>query len=182
MAMKEIFTIEEDSENEKTNSIAELESKMRQSLLSSLNGESKKNIKILLSEDSDDDFFFISEALYKSNLTYELNWVRDGAQTIQWLNESYDQGILPDLLLLDINMPKVNGHEVLAQLRSDPRFKNLLIIILTTSKSPNDIEKAYKSGANSFIVKNSKFNKLIDALNALKTFWFETAELPIIET
>ncbi len=128
-------------------------------------------VRILLAEDSDDDYFFISEALGRSTLNYKLDWVKNGSEAINWLDEHFNKGEVPDLFLLDINMPKLNGHEVLERLRADFRFKHLLTIVLTSSKSPIDIQIAYENGANSFIVKNSQFDQLVSAMNSLNSFY-----------
>lgn len=159
-------------------SLKRIEEKMKSALLSKLATKSSDQINILLAEDSNDDYFFISDALEKSEFKYRLDWVCDGAQVLEWLEEASLGNRLPDLLLLDINMPKLNGNEVLKELRSNPKFKNLLIIMLSNSKSPRDIQKSYDHGANSFIVKNSNFKEFVQVINSMIQFWFKTAKIP----
>ena len=167
---KEILTVDR----------CDLERKMLETLLQQEPLEhdpSIQELKILLAEDSRDDFFFISEALEKAAFKHRLEWVADGPKALQYLEENYP-GNLPSMILLDINMPKLNGHEVLRRIKADPRFKNILVVVLTSSRFELDVERAYDEGASSYITKNTNFNKLVEVLNSLYKFWFEIAKTP----
>ncbi len=186
MSFKKFFSLErcevENDESQEMSSFImkdDFERDMTETLLTPLpDAEALSEINIFLAEDSDDDYFLMSEALDRSIYKHKLTWLKNGKELIDKLEEAYTQTALPDLLLLDLNMPKVNGHEVLKFIKSDSRFKNILTIVLTSSKSPADIEMAYENGANAFLVKGSRFDKLVEAISSLKRFWFDYAQRP----
>ncbi len=130
---------------------------------------SKQNLKILLVEDDADDHLLTSEALEKSFKHFDLDWVQDGAEAREYLNNTYqrDASKLPDLILLDLNMPKVNGHQLLKEIKHNDKFKNIVTVVLTSSKSSNDMELAYETGADSYIVKSLRFSEMVEDLNVL---------------
>ncbi len=137
---------------------------------------SKQNLNILLVEDDADDHLLTTDALEKSFKYFDLDWVQDGAEAREYLNNAYqgDMSKLPDLILLDLNMPKVDGHQLLKEIKLNDKFKDIVTVVLTSSKSPNDMELAYETGADSYIVKSLRFSEMVEDLNSLAKFWFET--------
>lgn len=139
-------------------------------------------ITILLVDDDEDDLFFAEKALNKSGLPNRTYSVRDGIELMDYLHQrgsfSPKTAPLPDLILLDLNMPKMNGKEALKEIRSHKKFVHIPVILFTTSGSEEDIVEAYKLGANSYIRKPGDFKGLIEVMNTVKTYWIELATLP----
>jgi CheY-like chemotaxis protein len=136
-------------------------------------------LNILLKEDSEQDIFLISEVLEDSGILKSLNVVTNGVKAMQFLNKdaSYKDQLLPNLILLDINMPLMDGHETLAYIKSHDSLKHIAVIMLTTSSSSNDIKRAYSNHANSYIIKPHNIKELDNTINKLKEFWLNTAKL-----
>ena len=136
---------------------------------------------ILIADDDDDDKALIQEAIIESRLGYDLVSVNDGEDLLDYLNhKGRYTGLtpsLPDLILLDLNMPRKDGREALKEIRSDLHFKNIPVVILTTSNRKDDIEKCYSMGANSFITKPVIFSDLVKVVNTLDRFWPENIKL-----
>jgi len=130
---------------------------------------------ILLAEDNATDAELISEAFKECRLDYQLQTVSTGEEAIRVLHL---QDRNPDLFLLDLNLPKKGGLEVLREVRSDFRLATLPIIILTNSQSDEDILQAYGEGCNAYVRKPLGFDELVAAIQSLEEFWFETATLP----
>jgi len=131
---------------------------------------------ILLVEDNEDDELLCIRAFKKSNLQNGIQVARDGAEALDFLfctNNFSDRNKndLPELVLLDLKLPKYNGLEVLKRIRENELTKFLPVVILTTSKEESDIVKSYKLGANSFIRKPVDFNKFYEAVNQLGLYW-----------
>ena len=115
-----------------------------------------------------------------------LRFVRDGEELFDYLRHSGeyvdgDDAPLPDLILLDLKMPKKDGREVLQEIKSDPRFKRIPVVALTTSTAADDVGFSYEAGVNSYVTKPATFRELVDLMNTLSRYWFELAELPPIE-
>lgn len=132
----------------------------------------------LLADDGEDDVFFLRRAFEKAGIVYPLNVVPDGEEAISYLSGTgkYNDRAaypLPTVLLLDINMPRKNGHEVLAWVRSQPQFRKLPVIMFTSSKSESDVEKAYELGATSYFVKPSGYESLDQSMLILSKYWME---------
>lgn len=140
----------------------------------------RRQAKILLIEDNEGDVLLIEEALLEAKIDCELVVAKDGSEGIRILKElSQDKSmLLPDLILLDINLPKQNGHEVLASIKKNPALKKIPVIVLSTSSYDSDIEKAYELHANCYIVKPLEVNSFLIMVNSLKAFWFSTVKLP----
>ena len=130
--------------------------------------------QILLVEDSSTDAFLIQEALQQVDFDHKLEVVTDGEQAIDRLRS----GPRPDLMLLDLNLPRKDGREVLAEVKADPELKTLPVIVLTTSSSAPDITFAYKHHANSYVRKPLGLDRLIETAAAIRDFWVGTATLP----
>lgn len=139
-------------------------------------------INILLVDDDEDDLFFAQRALDKSNLPNNTYTVHNGIELLDYLNHrgayTPETAPRPDIILLDLNMPKMNGTEALKELRSHTELAHIPVILFTTSGAEQDIKTSYKLGANSYIKKPGDFNKLVEIMNALKTYWIEHATLP----
>jgi CheY-like chemotaxis protein len=141
---------------------------------------SNRVVKILLIEDNEGDIVLTMEALQELNLVTEVIIKKDGETAISYLREMVKSkpNQLPDLVLLDINLPKMNGHEVLGEIKNDPELKRIPILVLTTSSSENDILEAYRKHANCYITKPVDVNDFIRITSKIEEFWFNVVKLP----
>jgi len=139
-----------------------------------------KPLNILLVEDSEGDIILITEALEECNVSNEINIVKNGWEAMQYLKKKgqYSNAKVPDLVLLDINMPKMNGHEVLSNMKTNEDLKHIPVIMLTTSSSEGDIYKAYKNYANCYVTKPHEANKFSELVTTVENFWISTAQIP----
>jgi len=142
-----------------------------------------KPIIIVLAEDDEDDFILIRDALKELRILNELHWVKDGEELMDYLHRrnGYADTTMsprPGLILLDLNMPRMDGREALADIKSDPKLRRIPVVVLTTSKSEEDIFNSYDLGVNSFIRKPEGFYKFVDVMQTLNKYWFEIVELP----
>ena len=139
-----------------------------------------KPIHILLVEDNEGDIFLITEAFENTKLPNILSVVRDGSESLDFLGKNgiYCNVSQPDILLLDINLPKINGHEVLQFIKGNDSLKHIPVIMLTTSSSPHDINLAYKNYANSYVIKPDGDKTFNDIVNNIEHFWISLASLP----
>lgn len=138
---------------------------------------------VLVADDDPDDQLLIKDALTEVRPSIQPQFVDDGVELLEYLRRQGPYADLidtpmPRLLLLDLNMPIKGGREALFEIKSDPGFWRLPIIIFSTSKSEVDIRKAYQLGANSFVTKPSSFERLVEILRAIDTYWFDTVVLP----
>ena len=138
---------------------------------------------ILLVEDSPDDELLTLRALKKNNILNEVVVARDGVEALDFIfgTGAYagrDPSELPQLVLLDLKLPKIDGLEVLRRVREDDRTCMLPVVILTSSKEENDLAKSYKLGANSYIRKPVDFNQFSDAIKNLGLYWLVLNEVP----
>ncbi len=138
---------------------------------------------ILIADDDPDDRLLIQEAFSESHFDGKLQFVKNGEELVDYLKRAYSplNGSLtprPRVILLDLNMPCKDGREALKEIKDDPVFNSIPIVVLTTSKSENDIQYSYKTGACSFIVKPSTFEQLVDAMKVFYKYWFEVAKIP----
>lgn len=140
----------------------------------------KQEIKILLIEDSDGDILLITQALKKAQVTNGVTVIKDGDKALQYLRKegNYQDVETPDMVLLDINLPKVDGMEVLAEIKNDPLLMSIPVVMLTTSESEKDIINSYNNHANCYIVKPVNFQKFIDVVQLIKEFWISVVKLP----
>jgi chemotaxis family two-component system response regulator Rcp1 len=141
---------------------------------------SKSPIKILLVEDNEGDILLTTEALEDCKVPSELQILRDGSEALHFLITKAKQSLkeLPDLILLDINLPKKNGHEVLESVKNHPDLKHIPIIMLTTSSSEIDILRAYQEHANCYIIKPLEVNDFLNVTSKIEDFWLTVARLP----
>ena len=142
-----------------------------------------ENKMILLVEDNPDDEALTIRALKKNNISNELAVVRDGAEALEFLfcTGAYadrDRNDRPQVVLLDINLPKVDGLEVLRRVRSNENTRLLPVVILTSSKEEQDVIKGYSLGANSYVRKPVDFNQFVEAVRQLCLYWLVLNEIP----
>ncbi|EIK45294.1 putative response regulator [Cellvibrio sp. BR] len=143
----------------------------------------KKTLIILMADDDADDRLLAQEAMHESRVLNELYFVEDGVQLLRYLRgdgEFSDRQAypMPGLILLDLNMPKMDGREALAHIKADPRLRRIPVVILTTSKAEEDMVKGYDLGAASYITKPVTFDALVDLMRTLGKYWVEFVELP----
>ncbi|WP_296702697.1 response regulator [Algoriphagus sp.] len=144
----------------------------------------KKPINILIAEDDDDDKLLIIKAFQKTLPKENVTCVSDGEALLQYLNQvaPFDQVEkfpIPDIILLDLNMPKKDGRTALAEIKSHENFKKIPVIIFTTSNLKDDIEITYKMGSNSFITKPGSFEGLVKVAKEIENYWSKTVMLPV---
>jgi CheY-like chemotaxis protein len=138
---------------------------------------------ILLAEDNPDDVLLTQRAFKKSNIANELIIVKDGQEALDYLfaenkYENRDTSIMPEVILLDLKMPRLGGLEVLERIRDDIRTKHLPVVVLTTSKEENDIVQSYCLGANSYITKPVDFDQFVEAVKQLGLYWLVLNQKP----
>lgn len=135
-------------------------------------------VYLLLVEDSEGDIVLTKEAFNERGLIHEMAISRDGEGAILFLEEALVKNNLPNLILLDINMPRMNGHEVLQYIKSKETLKHIPVIMLTTSSSPADILKAYQNYVSGYITKPIDANGFLKVVNEIEDFWIKTSKLP----
>ncbi len=138
---------------------------------------------ILLVEDNPDDELLTLRAFNKNNIANRVDVVRDGVETLDYLfcqgaHEGRDASEQPALVLLDLKLPKLDGLQVLRQMREDPRTQTIPVVVLTTSNEDEDIVSSYRLGANSYIRKPVDFTRFIDAVGQLGVYWLLLNEAP----
>jgi chemotaxis family two-component system response regulator Rcp1 len=139
-----------------------------------------KPIEILLVEDSPGDARLTREAFKDSKVLNNLHLVKDGVEAMDFLRKEgqHADAIRPDLILLDLNLPKKNGMEVLAEIKADPNLKRIPVIILTVSKAEEDILRSYNLHANCYITKPIELSKFFEAVKGIEDFWLAIVKLP----
>lgn len=137
-------------------------------------------VDILLVEDNPGDIRLTREALKDGKLRNTLNVVMDGEEAIHYLKrrDKFSGATLPDIILLDLNLPKKDGREVLAEIKSDPELQSIPVIILTTSSAQQDINNTYLHHANCYIMKPVDFNQFITVIRSIEDFWLTIVKLP----
>jgi two-component system, chemotaxis family, response regulator Rcp1 len=143
----------------------------------------KKEISILLVEDNEGDILLTLEALKEAKIYNNINVVRDGDEALQYLNKEgkYEDVETPDLILLDINLPKMDGIEVLGKIKTNEHLMVIPVVMLTTSDSEKDIFQSYQSHANCYITKPVNFENFMDVIQTIKDFWINIVKLPKIK-
>jgi CheY-like chemotaxis protein len=144
---------------------------------------SKASVVILMADDDADDRELTRDALAESRLINELHFVEDGVQLLDYLHRrgAYSRpgaAPRPGVILLDLNMPRKDGREVLREIKADPDLRKIPVVVLTTSKADEDIAQSYDLGANSFISKPVTFDGLVEVVRGLGKYWFDIVELP----
>ena len=142
--------------------------------------ETRNVIEILLVEDNPADVRLTLEALKVGNIRSKVQVIKDGEKAVNYFKKGkgFENRSLPDLILLDLNLPKLSGREVLAVIKQDEDLKHIPVIILTTSKSEEDILKSYQHHANCYITKPVDFDQFSDLIKKLDYFWFSIVKMP----
>jgi CheY-like chemotaxis protein len=143
----------------------------------------KEPIVILMADDDEDDRRLTTDALHHSHLANDLRYVEDGEQLMDYL---YRRGKYldpaasprPGLILLDLNMPRKDGREALAEIKADPSLRSIPVVVLSTSKAEEDIHAAYDLGVNSFVSKPVTFEGLVRVMGSFANYWFQIVHLP----
>ena len=137
-------------------------------------------IHILVVEDNEGDIFLIKEALEEGKIVNKISVIKDGKEAIDFLEkkEKYKDEETPDLILLDVNLPKKNGHEVLKYIKTSEDLKQIPVIMLTTSSSDKDVLLSYKNHANCFITKPLDVNNFLTIISGIESFWINIVKLP----
>jgi len=143
----------------------------------------KRPITILIADDDPDDRELAREAFEENHLANDLRFVEDGEELLDYLNQRGKYGDpknapWPSILLLDLNMPRKDGREALQELKQDPRFRGIRVVIMTTSKAEEDVVRSYDLSAASYITKPVTFERLVDVVKTLGKYWLEIVELP----
>jgi len=137
-------------------------------------------IEILLVEDSPGDVTLTIEALRDAKVANNLHVARDGEEALQFLRQEgeFADKPRPDLVLLDLNMPRKDGREVLADMKADPVFKRIPVVVLTTSQSEDDVAAAYNLSANCYVAKPVDLDQFLGVVRAIDDFWLSLVKLP----
>ena len=140
-------------------------------------------IRILMADDDEDDRLIFRDAVEVACLSNPIDFVVDGEELLDYLRRkgryaNGDAPPLPDLILLDLNMPKMDGREALAEIKADPAIRNIPVIVLTTSKAEEDVLRTYDMGASSFVTKPVTFESLVEVVRGLSNYWIGIVRLP----
>ena len=141
------------------------------------------SIDVLLVEDSPSDAKLTAKTFQKAKVLNTLHIVEDGVEAIAFLNQTgpYKESPRPDLILLDLNLPKKDGRQVLEEIKADPKLQNIPVVILTTSEAEEDILKSYKLRANCYITKPVTLQQFVRVIESIEDFWLTVVKLPPIE-
>ncbi len=142
-----------------------------------------KQVKIIVADDDADDRLLIKDAFLETRLANEIEFVEDGQELMDRLQghgrfADAPSTPYPGLVLLDLNMPRKDGREVLKEMKSDPKLRHIPVVVLTTSKTEEDIFRTYDLGVNAFITKPVHFSTLVDVIGATTAYWLEIVSLP----
>lgn len=136
----------------------------------------EKEVSILIAEDEEDQRILIQEALEESRIINHAYFVKNGVELLDFLGDP--NKVRPDLILLDLNMPKIDGRQALKKIKANEQLKMIPVVIMTASKSEHDICLSYQLGANSYITKPIDFKGIVDTLKQLGNYWFKVVQLP----
>jgi CheY-like chemotaxis protein len=141
-----------------------------------------KKMVILIADDDADDRMFLEQALRTNDYTSDIRFVEDGEELMEYLLRQGRYANIdapsPNLLVLDLNMPRKNGFQALAEIKAHSRLRRLPVIVMTTSGADEDVAKSYNLGVNSFITKPFNFNRLVEIIGAMKIYWLDVVKLP----
>lgn len=140
-------------------------------------------ITLLLADDDPDDRLLVEDALEEGRLVVNLRSVEDGEELVEYLRRQGrysdpSRSPRPGLILLDLKMPRKSGHQALEEIKGDPELRRIPVVVLTTSKAEEDVARAYDSGANSFVIKPTNFETLVEVMKSMQRYWGETVTLP----
>ncbi len=142
-----------------------------------------RHVIFLMAEDDSDDRLLIKEAFRKSDVINTLHFVEDGVELLEYLRrqrkfDNHASNPTPDVILLDLNMPRKDGREALQEIKTDPHLRHIPVVVLTTSKAEEDILLSYDIGAASYITKPLTFDRLVEIITGLKQYWEQIVQLP----
>ena len=142
-----------------------------------------KPFTILMADDDPDDCLLVADALQETGREHRLMIVRNGEELVDYLQQKGEyaedrESPRPELILLDLKMPRQDGSEALREIKSDPQLRRIPVVAFTTSTAPDDIRTTYDLGVNSYITKPVTFGGLVDTMETLMQYWFELVELP----
>jgi chemotaxis family two-component system response regulator Rcp1 len=138
-----------------------------------------KTLRLLLVEDTPSDVRLVREALKETGIPVDMPVAGDGVEAMDYLRQvEFGMASRPDIILLDLNLPRKNGREVLADLKSSPNLKQIPVVVMTSSKADEDINGAYSLNANCYIAKPNDLIEYVNVIRAIEDFWFCTATLP----
>lgn len=148
-----------------------------------MSDKQKKPVTILMADDDPDDRSLTREAFEENHLANDLRFVEDGEELLDYLycRGKYadpESAPRPGIILLDLNMPRKDGREALEELKRDPQFRGIRVVIMTTSKAEEDVLRSYNLSATSYITKPVTFERLVEVIRALGKYWLEIVELP----
>ncbi len=148
-------------------------------MIRGLNG---RPVEILLVEDNEGDIGLVEEVFQEGRINNNLSVAEDGEEAMMFLRNQgqFTEATRPDLILLDLNLPGMDGREVLKEVKEDDDLKKIPIVVLTTSKAEEDILKSYDLHANSYITKPVDFNQFMNVIKSIETFWLEVVKLPSV--
>lgn len=135
---------------------------------------------ILIAEDNDADMRLTEEALLDGKINTQLNRVKDGVEAMSFMRREppYEDAPRPDIVLLDLNMPRMDGREVMEEMSKDENLMTIPVVVLTTSEAEADIVKSYRLKANCYITKPVDFNQFVNVVKSIEHFWFSIVRLP----
>ena len=146
-----------------------------------MNTPYRSPFQVLLVEDDPADAGLAKRAIREGNIPCDVHHVKDGVEALEFLRrrgERFAAAPRPDLILLDLNMPRMDGREALAALKGDPELKSIPVVVLTTSDVEQDVEASYLRGANSFITKPMSMQDFVDVIGQVSTYWLQAVKLP----
>jgi CheY-like chemotaxis protein len=135
-------------------------------------------MRVLLADDDPDDRMLVQEALDEAGFEIDLTSVKDGEELLSAVRRDGNAGTLPSMILLDLNMPRKDGREALRELKEDRTLRCIPVVVLTTSRSDDDVAQTYRMGVNSYIIKPASFGALVDAMKVVGQYWCKTVTLP----
>lgn len=148
--------------------------------------QNASSITVLMAEDDPDDRMLITEAFEENRLINQLRFVNDGIELLQYLRYegdfNRDNAPRPAVILLDLNMPRMDGREVLTELKADPALSSIPVVVLTTSDDEQDVVRSYCSGAAGFVNKPVTFQRLVEILDTIGEYWLEIVRHPTVAT
>src|SRR5690606_6901636 len=139
------------------------------------------NSFILIADDDADDRFLLQAAFEENGFNDRLQFVENGVEVMEFLqakNPNGDPATLPRFILMDLNMPKKDGREVLGELKQHPEFKNIPVVVFSTTNNEQEMRRCYELGANSYITKPNSFESLLKTVAALRSYWMQTSSIP----
>jgi CheY-like chemotaxis protein len=138
----------------------------------------QENRSIIIAEDDGDDRLLLETAFKETEMEIQLVFAHNGVELLKLLTGK-EKSVYPRVILLDLNMPKKDGREVLKELKQNPLLKKIPVIIFTTTKNEAEIARCYELGANTYVVKPDSYSDLLKVVNRLKNYWFETATVAV---